>query len=96
MSAIARLLGVSVTSIQANTNYPQYRVRTGSLVSNAAIRTYLTHYSLMSSKRCDFNDWCTVQDYLARGTQMSNKEHILMIKARMNSKRTEFNWDHLS
>lgn len=96
LTPIGLLFGTNVLSIRQHRDHPQYRIMTGSLASMQLVRDYFEMYPLMSSKRLDFIDWCKIHDYIKQGTQLSNVEQIVAIKAGMNSKRTAFDWKHLS
>lgn len=97
LSLIADLLNTSVKKIRITKPKPEYRVRTVSLKGNLTLIEYLNRFPLFSSKFLNYNDWIKVLNYF------KNKEHtkaesikeIIIIKSKMNDKRTEFNWDHL-
>lgn len=79
-------------------NYLEYGVRTGSLNSNLILIDYFClGYPLFSSKYLNYMDWLTIIEIIKKGehkTKQGQKE-IILIKDKMNSKRTVFTWNHL-
>lgn len=78
-------------------NYLEYGVRTGSINSNLILIDYLNKYPLFSSKYLNYMDWLTIIEIIKKGehkTKQGQKE-IILIKDKMNSKRTVFTWNHL-
>ena len=53
---------------------------------------------MFSNKYLDFKDWINVLNYFKSGQFKFNIyiEEIILIKSKMNNKRTDFNWDHLN
>lgn len=56
MHLISTFLNVKLESTREDRKYPQYRVRTNSVLKNLKIRDYLLKYPLQSSKYLDFTD----------------------------------------
>ena len=77
---------------------PQYLVHFYSLVQIELLVNYFNKFPIISSKQLDYLDWLKCYKI------MLNKEHltiegkakIKLLKASINNKRTEFNWDHLN
>jgi len=96
LKRIGKFLGISVCPIGEERNYPQYRIRTSTVISNSLLADYLRKYPLFSSKYLDFVDWLKVLDIFAEGRHKSEIPAIVGIKSQMNTKRTIFVWDHLA
>lgn len=77
--------------------YIEYIVRTSKLENSKKIISYFERYSLFSSKYLNYQDYKKVCDMIINHKHKTNKglNEIRLIKEGMNSKRTEFNWDHL-
>lgn len=74
-----------------------YTLAAASKVSSAILIKYFSKYPLFTSKFLDYKDWEQVA-YLIINNQHLTKEGINtveLVRSRMNTKRTEFNWDHL-
>ena len=77
--------------------YMEYIVRTSKLKSNEILISYLEQYSLFSSKYLNYWDFKKVCEMIMKQEHKTIEgiNAIRLIKDGMNSKRTEFNWDHL-
>ena len=95
MNSISNFLGVNLEHTRGDRKYPEYRVRTSSVLKNIQIRDYLMEYPLKSSKYLDFKDWCLVLNYFENKTHKENMGNITKIKSQMNQSRKEFNWNHI-
>lgn len=86
-----------LTKTQKLTNNSYYTLAATSVLSLNIIINYFNKYPLFSSKYLDYKDWERIA-YL-----IINKEHytdkgintVELVRSRMNTKRTDFNWDHL-
>jgi hypothetical protein len=99
MVSLSELLKVNILE-STRKNYPgymEYIVRTGRAESNKILINYLDQYSLFSSKYLNYQDYKKVSDMIIKKEHKTIKEieAIRLIKNGMNSKRTEFNWDHM-
>jgi hypothetical protein len=95
MTLISNFFNVNLEFTRENRKFPQYRVRTNSVLKNTKIKDYLLLYPLHSSKYLDFKDWCKILEYFENKTHEKNKDNIINIKNQMNQYRKEFNWNHL-
>jgi hypothetical protein len=97
LSLIADFLNTSVKKIRMTKPKPEYRVRTVSLKGNLILIEYLDRFPLYSSKFLNYKDWIKVINYfkIKEHTKAESIKEIIIIKSKMNDKRTEFNWDHL-
>jgi hypothetical protein len=98
LSLIADFLSSTVKETRMNRPNPEYRVRTTNVDSNFILVQYLEQYPLFSSKYLNYKDWIIVLSYFKAKshTKSESIKAIVEIKAQMNNKRTEFNWDHLN
>lgn len=99
MVSLSELLKVNILE-STRKNYPgymEYIVRTSRAESNKILINYLDQYSLFSSKYLNYQDYKKVSDMIIKKEHKTIKEieAIRLIKNGMNSKRTEFNWDHM-
>lgn len=81
--------------LDANNTF--YTLAATSKVSSAILIKYFSKYPLFTSKFLDYKDWEQVA-YLIINNQHLTEEGINtveLVRSRMNTKRTEFNWDHL-
>jgi hypothetical protein len=96
LSIIANYLGVNVYNrvrILNNSRTYQYIVLAGSKKSQKFLRYYLEKYPLKSSKYNDYKDWCKIIDLNEK--QSLNIKEAKFIKSGMNSKRTNYSFNHL-
>ena len=95
---IANFLFTTVKEIRVDQPKPEYRVRTTSLKGNLILIKYMENYPLFSSKYLNYQDWRKVLEYFENKnhTNPESIKTIIEIKSKMNNKRTEFNWNHLS
>jgi hypothetical protein len=91
MSLLADFLKVSVNPIRENSKFPQFRVRTSTIVSNTILMNYLLEYPVLGSKYMDFKDWSTILGFFVAGTHWENVKTIVNLKVLMNDGRTTFN-----
>ena len=81
-----------------NENKEYFLISLSSQKARANLVNYLDKYTLFSSKLLNYIDWRECH-YL-----INNNEHLtekgqntaLLLKSKMNTKRTYYNWDHLS
>ena len=86
-----------LTRTQKLTDNTFYTLAATSKVSSAILIKYFSKYPLFTSKFLDYKDWEQVA-YLIINNQHLTEEGINtveLVRSRMNTKRTEFNWDHL-
>lgn len=86
-----------LTKTQKSTNNTYYTLTASSKVSLDIIINYFNKYPLFSSKYLDYKDWEKVA-YLILNIQHYTDEGINtveLVRSRINTKRTDFNWDHL-
>jgi hypothetical protein len=86
-----------LTKTQKSTNNTYYTLAASSKVSLGILIRYFSKYPLFTSKFLDYKDWEQVA-YLILNNQHLTEEGINtveLVKSRMNTKRIEFNWDHL-
>ncbi len=87
-----------LTRTQKSTNNSYYTLAATSKVSLGIIINYFNKYPLYSSKYLDYKDWEKVA-YLMINNQHLTEEGINtveLVRSLMNTKRTDFNWDHLN
>lgn len=87
-----------LTRTQKSTNNSYYTLAATSKVSLGIIINYFNKYPLYSSKYLDYKDWEKVA-YLIINSQHLTEEGINtveLVRSLMNTKRTDFNWDHLN
>lgn len=97
LSLIANYLGVNVYNrarILNNSKTYQYIINAGSKKSQKFLRFYLDKFPLYSSKYNDYKDWCKIID-LNHPLKLENIKEAKIIKSGMNSKRTNFSFNHL-
>jgi len=75
-----------------------YVVNTSSIQSNIITIEYLNKYPLLSSKYLDFKNWEKALNLYVQKLHRDpvHLEEIRNLKLNMNTKRTEFNWDHIN
>lgn len=99
MVSLSELLKVNIleSTRKKYPGYMEYIVRTSRAESNKILINYLDQYSLFSSKYLNYQDYKKVSDMIIKKEHKTIKEieTIRLIKNGMNSKRTEFNWDHM-
>jgi hypothetical protein len=82
---------------QKSTNNSYYTLAATNKISLETLIKYFNKYPLYSSKYLDYKDWEKVA-YLILNNEHYTDEGIKIvefIRRRMNTKRTEFKWDHL-
>lgn len=99
MVSVSELLKVNIleSTRKKYPGYMEYIVRTVRAESNNILINYLDQYNLFSSKYLNYQDYKKVNDMIIKKEHKTIKEieTIRLIKNGMNSKRTEFNWDHM-
>ena len=97
MEKIGTFIECKVKETKTNTKNPKLRVRTTSIKGNDVLVDYLNRFPLNSSKYLDYCNWrdgfLLFKDKQHLTTEGLNK--IKGLKENLNSKRKEFNWDHL-
>jgi len=98
LKEIADFLETDVKSIRVTKPNPEYRIRTTNLKANHLLINNLNEYPLFSSKYLNYMDWLNILKYFENKehTKLESINNIIKIKAGMNDRRTEFNWDHLN
>lgn len=86
-----------LTRTQKSTNNTYYTLAASSKVSLDIIISYFNKYPLFSSKYLDYKDWEQVAYLILNSKHFTVKgiNTLELVRSRMNTKRTEFNWDHL-
>jgi hypothetical protein len=101
MSKISSYLGVNLLSRTRSINdkiYYSFILIAYSPKSQDLIRSYFNNFSIFSSKYLEYLNWCEILD-LVKEEKHKSKEGLLIcenIKNNMNTKRTNYNWKHLS
>lgn len=98
LNSMAEFLNVKLNTVKSLKNPQTYFViEASSLRSRNVMRTYFKRFSLLSSKRLDYELWSRACDVLAaKSLQIDLNEQINLLKQSMNSKRKNFHWDHLN
>ena len=96
MEEIASFLTIRLTKSKHNSTI-YYCVSIFSFKKLPIIINYLQKYSLLSSKRLDYQDWLKVYDIMTKKNHLTEagKKRILFLKNEMNRKRQRFTWFHL-
>lgn len=98
LNQISLFLNCSLlTKTQKATNNTYYTLAASSKVSLAILIKYFSKYPLFSSKYLDYKDWEQVATLIINNQHLSEEgiNTVELVRSRMNTKRTEFNWDHL-
>ena len=100
-SIAAFLLAKVTTTLVSNlsgTLSTRLRIRNTSRVGAGIVAQYFTLYPLRSSKWLNFVDWRSVYTALLLGKTKSQAgyDSVKIVKAGHNSRRTVFDWSHLS
>ncbi len=76
----------------------ELRIKTGSLKSNKILREYLDRNPILTSKYLDYLDWSRVLKIIEEKKHKTEggKKEIINYKSKMNNKRIEYNWNHLT
>lgn len=98
MTSIAKALGVTLNKSIHNGNIEYFLISASSTKSRGIIVNYFTQFPLFSSKRLNYFDWNACHNLIIskNHTTKEGRDIALKLKLGMNSKRTYFNWDHLS
>lgn len=101
MNDISKTLLVSLsTSIHGRTavNKEYFLISVSSEKSRLELVNYLNKYPLFTGKILDYKNWLNCHYEICNKTHTTNKgiEVALLNKSQMNTKRTYYNWDHLS
>lgn len=98
LTEISRFMGCNLlTRKQKSTGNEYYTLTASNRKSMSIIITYLNKYSLYSSKYLDYKDWEKGARLMLDNKHYTEEgiKEIDSLKAKMNLKRTYFNWDHL-
>ena len=81
---------------QKYTDNTYYTLDASSKVSLNIIISYFNKYPLFSSKFLDYKDWERVAHLILNGQHLTDEgiQTVEFVRSRMNTKRTDFNWDH--
>lgn len=85
------------TRTQKSTNNTYYTLAASSKVSLSIIINYFNKFPLYTSKYLDYKDWEEVAHLIINNKHLTVEgiKTVEFVRSRMNTKRTEFNWDHL-
>lgn len=86
-----------LTRTQKSTNNTYFTLAATSRVSLHILINYFNKYPLFSSKYLDYKDWELVAYLIIKNQHLTVEgiNTVEFVRSRMNTKRTEFNWDHL-
>jgi hypothetical protein len=86
------------TKTHKSTKNTYYTLAASSKVSLAILINYFNNYPLFSSKYLDYKDWEQVANLLINNQHLTADgiNTVELVRSRMNTKRIEFNWDHLN
>lgn len=95
---IAEFLKCNLKISTHNVDKKYFILAATSKLSISQILDYFTKFSLFSCKHLDYLDWSMASNIWLSGKayEPENKIKIQDLKMGMNSKRTYYNWDHLS
>lgn len=98
MEIIARDLETQLKGIREDREYPEFRLRTHSLVSNLIVVNYLAKFPLFGSKYLDFCTWARIVNLFETRTHytVGGLKQITDARGSMNDNRKDFCWDHLA
>lgn len=98
MNDISKTLLVSLSTSIHNVNKEYFLISVSSEKSRFELVTYLNKYPLFTGKLLDYKNWLNCHYEICNKTHTTNKgiEISLLNKSQMNTKRTYYNWDHLS
>lgn len=87
-----------LTKTQKSTNNTYYTLTASSKVSLDIIINYFNKYPLFSSKYLDYKDWEKVAYLIINNQHLTEGgiNTVELVRSRMNTKRTDFKWDHLN
>ena len=86
-----------LTRTRKSTNNTYYTLAASSKVSLSIIINYFNKFPLYTSKYLDYKDWEQVAHLIINNKHLTVEgiNTVEFVRSRMNTKRTEFNWDHL-
>jgi len=86
------------TRDRSNISKSYYIIRVENKNSTKILIDYIKKYPLLSSKRLDFIDWYNSFNLILNKKHLTKEGQIIILsnKNKMNDKRTNFNWEHLS
>ena len=95
---ISKFLNAKLEISKHNENKFYFMIRASNRNSLKIIIDYFNYYKIYSSKYLDYLNWVTAAKLLLDKSayKLENRKFIYYLKNSMNSKRTYFNWDHLS
>lgn len=98
MQKLADFLNCKLVFRTLKQGFSNYVVNTSSIESNNIVIEYLNKYPLLSSKYLDFKNWEKALNLYVQKLHRDPiyLEEIRNLKLNMNTKRTEFNWDHIN
>jgi hypothetical protein len=98
MTSIAFALGVTLSKSIHNGKIEYFLISASSTKSRNIIVNYFLQFPLFSSKRLNYLDWLACNNLInsKNHTTQEGRDLALKLKSGMNSKRTVFNWDHLT
>ncbi len=87
-------LGISIH----NENKEYFLISLSSQKARDNLVNYLDKYTLFSSKLLNYRDWRECHYLIKNNEHLTEKGQntALLLKSKMNTKRTYYNWDHLS
>lgn len=85
------------TKIQKSTNNSYYTFCASSKISLSILIKYFNKYPLFSSKYLDYKDWEEIAHLVINNKHLTDEgiNRVEFVISRMNTKRIEFNWNHL-
>ena len=87
-----------LTKLQKSTGNRYYTLAATSKVSLTILIRYFNKYPLFSNKYLDYKDWEQVAHLILNNQHLTDEgiNTVELVRSRMNTKRIEFNWDHLN
>jgi len=98
---LSKLSKVNLKKYDRSGLQPTWRVRNTSKAGSNEVVNYFENFPLFSSKHLDFLCWKEAHNLIINKQHHKNSDvnsiiKIKELKNKMNSKRTEFHWDHLN
>lgn len=97
-SLISTSLLIRLALSNHNNNIEYFLICVTSQKSRAILVDYLDKYPIYSSKLLNYRDWRECHYLINKKEHLTEKgkSTALLLKSKMNTKRTYYNWDHLS
>jgi len=97
LNQICLFLNCNLCIKTQKSNNTYYTLAASSKVSLVILRNYFNNYPLFSSKYLDYKDWEQVANLFINNQHLTADgiNTVELVRSRMNTKRIEFNWDHL-